>query len=276
MPQTDMNERPPVLREEQANAVRDARMTEFPARPVASWAITMGLGGLLLGFVGATDSYELPLVLRLALWLGLCAVGGVIAITIEKATIGFGLRPRNLLVWWALLTATLAIAMVPVIFLVNSSGSYSQFANLPLFTINSFAISAALVAVRLVVGRLLPATTSAHSDAFAEAAPQTSPRLLERLKPGLQSANLLALKSEGHYLKVYTDQGSELILMRLKDAIGETEPTQGMQVHRSWWLARQSGLERRNNEGRLELKLDDENWVPISRSHRAEWLAQDW
>ena len=243
----------------------------------------MGLGGLFLGYVGATDSYELPLALRLGLWLGLCAIAGIIAITIEGAVAGSGLRTRNPLAWWALLTTGLAITMVPVIFLVNSTGGYSPIADLGLFTLNSFAISAALVAFRLLIGRMLSPAVAASPEPASASEPQVEeqsaaerPRLFDRLAPGLQSGRLLALKSEGHYLKVYTDQGSELILMRLKDAIAETEPVAGMQVHRSWWLARRSPIERRTTDGRIELRLDEETWVPISRNHRAAWLEQNW
>jgi len=275
-----MNEPPPVLPEMQADAVRDARMTGAlaagPGKPLASWAITMALGGLFLGFVGATDSYEYPLAERLAVWLGLCAVGGVIAFTIERALVASGLRSSRAVVWWAVLTTTLAVAMVPVIFLVNSTGSSSQFAYLPVFAVNSFAISAALAGLRLVVGTLLDRSNAPNEAEALEGATQEPPRLLQRLKPALQTAPLLALKSEGHYLRVFTKEGSELILMRLKDAMEETAPVEGMQVHRSWWLARQPGLERRSVDGRIEVKLDEDNWVPISRTHRADWLAADW
>ena len=280
MPQSDMNERPRVFHEAPLPTVHDARMTGASGRPVVSWAITMGLGGLFLGFIGATDSYQYALPLRLAFWLGLCLVAGLIAITIERAVAGFGLRSRRFLVWWAVLTAALAIAMVPVIFLVNATGSRSPIADLPVFTLNSFAISAALVALRLVVGALLSPSSESQELALGpgrDPSPDDPrPRILTRLNPGLQSARLLALKSEGHYLQVITDQGSELILMRLKDAIEEVQPLEGMQVHRSWWLARQSGLEQRTNDSRIEIRLDEETWVPVSRTFRAAWREADW
>jgi len=283
-----MNEQHSILRKEQDLVVHDARMTRRQARPIASWAITMGLGGLVLGFVGATDSYELPLALRLGLWLGMCAVAGIIAITVERAATGSGLHLRNQIAWWAFLTTCLAVAMVPVIFLVNSTGNYSQFTNLPTYTLNSFAISATLVAFRLLIGTLLarsaPDTSTEYrlpvdghnEECDKQEKTSSEPSLLRRLSPALQSAQLLGLKSEGHYLRVFTDKGSELILIRLKDAIDETSPVDGMQVHRSWWLARRAGIERRNKDGRIELKLDDETWVPVSRTHRSAWLKQDW
>ncbi|MEM9501675.1 MAG: LytTR family DNA-binding domain-containing protein [Pseudomonadota bacterium] len=243
-----------------------------------SWAITMALGGLFLAIIGATDSYQYSLTLRLTFWLGLCAVAGVIAVTIERAFVGFGLRPQKTLIWWGLLATALAVAMVPIIFLVNSTGTYSPIADLPVFAVNSFAISAALSALRLLIGTLLTnAVSTAPAQTNTTVRPvDTRPPLLERLKPGLRSAELWALKSEGHYLKVITDQGSELILMRLKDAIAETSPIEGMQVHRSWWLARRQGIDRRINDGRIELTLDQDTWVPISRTYRAAWVKEDW
>lgn len=273
-----MNEPPPVFREEHTHAFHDARTTKARGRPILAWVVTMGAGGLFLGFVGAADSYQYSLLLRLCFWLGLCSVAGLIAITIEGAMTLFGLRSSNPIVWWAALTSTLAIAMVPVIFLVNSTGSYSPIADLPVFTLNSFAISGALVALRLIVGTMLSRSDTATDTQVTVEEKQSAqkPAILKRLNPSLMAGQLLALKSEGHYLRVYTDRGSELILMRLKDAIPETGPIEGMQVHRSWWLARRNGMERRSIDGRIELKIDDETWAPISRTYRSQWKAEDW
>lgn len=269
-----MNETTPKIRERPADAFHDARMTGIPSRPVASWSLAMGLGGLFLGFVGATDSYQYPLVLRLGFWLGLCAVAGIIAITIEAALARFGLRSRVLVLWWAALTLGLATAMLPVIFLVNSTGAYSPIADLPIFALNSIAISGALTALRLAIGALLPGGVTEQDEATT--APGLTPTILARLAPARRTSRLLALKSEGHYLKVYTDQGSELVLMRLKDAIAESAPVEGMQVHRSWWIARAAVLDQRRREGRTELKLDEETWVPVSRTYAATWREAGW
>ncbi|MEM9054360.1 MAG: hypothetical protein AAGB16_03460, partial [Pseudomonadota bacterium] len=44
---------------------------------------------------------------------------------------------------------------------------------------------------------------------------------LERLPVKYRTANLYAVSSEDHYLRVYTSLGEELILMRLADAVRE-------------------------------------------------------
>lgn len=63
------------------------------------------------------------------------------------------------------------------------------------------------------------------------------PRLSHRLSPGFHGP-IIALQSEDHYVRVHGVRGSELIFMRLRDAIGEMDDWPGEQVHRSWWITR--------------------------------------
>lgn len=80
---------------------------------------------------------------------------------------------------------------------------------------------------------------------------------------------LLYLKSELHYLQVVTDRGSSLILYNLADAIEQLPARAGIQVHRSYWVARDAieKLERRGRQG--ELLLRDGHRVPVSRQRLA-------
>jgi len=260
----------------QENSVRDARMTGLPARPVLSWTIAMGLGGLFLGLVGATDSYELPIILRLGLWLGLCAIGGLFGLAIEAALGRFGFQGRSAIAWWLAVTLALAAAMVPVIFLVNSTGSSPQISYLPLFAFNSLAISAALTAMRFVIGTLMSPSRIVDPDAEADLRPDGSPPILGRLPPALQSAQVLALKSEGHYVRVHTSLGEHMILMRLHDAIMETQGINGLQVHRSWWIAREAFSEIDKRSGKWEAIVNAQLRVPISRSFRSAISEAGW
>jgi len=86
------------------------------------------------------------------------------------------------------------------------------------------------------------------------------------LLPPDKQGRLLLLKSELHYLQVVTDQGSALILYNLGDAIAQLPATQGLMVHRSYWVAYDAidELVRRGRQG--ELKLCDGQSVPVSRN----------
>ena len=119
-------------------------------------------------------------------------------------------------------------------------------------------------------------------EAMAAPPPETStppeikpePAFLARLPTGFGS--LLALGGEDHYVRAYAQGRDTLILMRLRDAIAELEDVDGVQVHRSWWVARDAvqGLER---DGRnLRLILRGGTKVPVSRDGAKLLAAQGW
>lgn len=110
-----------------------------------------------------------------------------------------------------------------------------------------------------------PAPRTKASEGTAMEAAAGQPLLLERL-PQAQRGRLLALKSDDHYVRVYTDAGEALILMRLSDAIKLAAPVPGMRVHRSHWVADDAvtGFDRTGHTGTL--LLSNTLTVPVSRS----------
>ncbi len=90
---------------------------------------------------------------------------------------------------------------------------------------------------------------------------------------------VLALQGEDHYVRVHTPLGSELLLMRLRDAVTDLEGLAGEQVHRSWWVARGAVAAVRAKGRRLSLTLTNGLEVPVSREaaaklRRAGWLER--
>ena len=77
---------------------------------------------------------------------------------------------------------------------------------------------------------------------------------------------IIYIKTEGHYLRVYTETGSSRLLMRFADAVAELAGL-GMQVHRSYWVAHDhiEGLVKR--DGRPALRLTGDRLVPVSRTY---------
>lgn len=109
-------------------------------------------------------------------------------------------------------------------------------------------------------------------------APAPPPRLLARLNPRL-GGEVLALQGEDHYVRVHTALGSELLLMRLGDAIQELDGLEGERVHRSWWVARRAVGETRMDGRRACLVLTNGLHVTASREatptlRRAGWLQR--
>jgi hypothetical protein len=90
-----------------------------------------------------------------------------------------------------------------------------------------------------------------HQDAVRD----SGCRLISRLPSHLRG-RILCLEMEDHYVRVHTDRGSGLMLLRLSDAIAEAEAaTQGRQVHRSWWVSDEAveHFERVGRTGQIHL-----------------------
>lgn len=124
--------------------------------------------------------------------------------------------------------------------------------------------------------RALPPTAPMPSPQALDAAPAAVRparlALLERVRPERRGA-LLAVKAEGHYLQVYTDAGSDLILYRLSDALLELAGEDGAQVHRSWWVAARALAPQRHRD---RLVLTNGVEVPVSRSFRMAARSRGW
>ena len=80
------------------------------------------------------------------------------------------------------------------------------------------------------------------------------------------SRDIVYLRMDDHYVKVSTTEGSCLILMRFADAVVELGDL-GMQVHRSYWVARRHMLSVVRREGRPMVHVTGGDHVPISRPY---------
>lgn len=123
-----------------------------------------------------------------------------------------------------------------------------------------------------------PAGPEAAPPVGPDPAPPADPAtaFLARHVSRFAGGTLLALESEDHYLRVHTDRGSDLILMRLRDAIAQLAATPGLQVHRSFWVAR-AGVAQISRRGpQAQLLLNNGLSVPVSRTYMAALREAGW
>jgi DNA-binding LytR/AlgR family response regulator len=92
----------------------------------------------------------------------------------------------------------------------------------------------------------------------------------------LRGATIRAVQAEDHYLRIHTDRGSDLILMRLSDALDELEGLEGAQTHRSWWVARDAVRDVARGDGRATLTLDGGIEAPVSRRYAKALRDAGW
>ena len=85
--------------------------------------------------------------------------------------------------------------------------------------------------------------------------------------------DVIAVKSELQYLRVWTNRGAALVLGSLQE-VEDAEGSAGMRVHRSWWVhARHVRTVVRRGEAAI-CELSDGREVPISRRRKADAVAR--
>jgi hypothetical protein len=90
------------------------------------------------------------------------------------------------------------------------------------------------------------------------------PGFIDRLPVSLHPNEVLAIKAEQHYIKVYTPQKDYMVLYRFSDAIRELDQALGLQVHRSFWVNTSAieSVQAKAKDFRIKLKTGAE--IPVS------------
>ncbi len=244
-----------------------------------------------LGPFGTWDLYPLPI--RFAYWGFGIGANWLFALTVIPAAVMACLRHG--ISEWAGLAAGCTVAAFPgtgTIATLNAMsgspfGSAGDLGSLYLQVLLVHALlgSLAYTLIERPIRRRLrhdaghpPETESPPSpdSRITESQPDCA-TFLDAL-PNHLGRELLRLHMKDHYVEVHTPLGHALVLMRFRDAIQSVREMDGMQVHRSHWVARRAiaGIEQK--QGRTELRLRDGERVPVSRSflpalRSAGWLA---
>ena len=95
------------------------------------------------------------------------------------------------------------------------------------------------------------------------------PVFMQRMTKSVTLEGLIAIKAEQHYIQVITDNGSELVLYRLSDAVREMPLDYGVQVHRSWWVSRAAVTAVQASGKRVTIVLRNRLEVPVSAPYQA-------
>ena len=243
--------------------------------------------GVVLALIGPFGSFGDPLVIRLMVWVGFAWVGYALYAPID--TLAQRLAPVLDLPEWSLRVVGCLIASVPMAVVVWSLPRWPDRISWPGASaafehyLYVLFIGAVITLVTTIVRHRAqdePAPRGTGeprpvpSGAPAPAAPVSSApvpsvpraRFLDRLPADL-GTELIALEMEDHYVRAHTALGSDLVLMRLRDAMEELEGVEGMQVHRSWWVARHSVEDVRRDGRNVRLVLESGLEAPVSRAN---------
>ena len=247
--------------------------------------------GLVLAVLAPLGTDYMSLPGRIAYWVLLAVAGYAFYKPIGALVLRLG--PALELPKWFLWIAGVLIASIPMaalVWVVNAGGAPVRVPSLDIALTHYFFVCV-VGAVVTVTFNLLPATSGTESaddraagtasapagqktsepvQESAPAEPRTAPAnaapFLERLPPELGSEPL-ALEMEDHYVRAHTALGNDLVLMRMRDAVGELGGIEGAQVHRSWWVARGSVADVKRDGRNIRLVLDNGLEAPVSRAN---------
>ena len=273
-------------RETPVNQSHDTPATAEPAPPpglalrlARGAGVSVGLG-LIFAWFGVYQTSQFPFAERVIYWTGLMMLG-IVSGTLISPLIEDWLMPRahpaaqvgvaSLLIS---LPVTLGLAMIKAAgdgILAPPAWWLEQYTYVLVITV-------LLTSMAWVIENYAKRTATTAPLAPSAIAPAaTTAAFTDRLPAKFRAADILAVSAEDHYLRVHTSAGETMILMRLADAIRELTGIEGLQVHRSWWVARNGFAETNRDDGKLTLKLKSGAEAPVSRTYAkavkdAGWL----
>lgn len=260
----------------------------------------MVAAGVILGLIGPFGTFDTPLAQRILWWVIMIVAGyplfrglGSVARWVADATsvpypiaVALGLAiaamPMTLIVAWLFMRVDPVTALqspriiafygqVLVVGLIIHGGMW-----LLMRPPADGAASMASLTVSESGPALAPVATPDAPLAVEASVPtaETAPPPSLPLPPGFGA--LLALKAEDHYLRAISAEREAMFLMRLRDAIALLPDDAGVQVHRSWWVAKDAvtGVARDGRAAMLTLNNGAE--VPVARDRMAAVKAAGW
>jgi DNA-binding LytR/AlgR family response regulator len=228
--------------------------------------------GVFLAIVGAFGTGERPLFVRLVYWVPLVLAGTLAGFAVALRMMRRPKIGENQVLLWAIVTVAVS---VPGTLLVwgYTRLLFGTLSSLPILFLDVALVSGAASAIMMLINRPGPVTHAAPPSASGASA---TVRFLDRLPPKLKGATLYAVEAEDHYLRLRTSKGSDLILMRMADAIAELEGIEGAQIHRSWWVAKDAIAEVKRADRRVTFVLKDGAEAPVSRPNITALRESGW
>ncbi|MGE7206053.1 LytTR family DNA-binding domain-containing protein [Sphingomonas sp. NPDC019816] len=247
-------------------------------RLVIDIALMIGVG-LLLAVLGPFGTFGSHFAYRLIYWITLMLAGYALYKPMMAGSLALAERLHLPdVAGWATAAILASLPMSIIVWWVERPGVPLRWpdADRALLLYGNVLVIGGLASLLLWHGQKRRRVTSA--PAAPEPAPPAAdprPALLDRLPPGF-GPDIFALEMEDHYLRVHGAYGSELILLRMRDAVQEVAPLVGAQVHRSWWVARDAVREA-HREGRgLRLILTGGVEARVSRAMVPVLEAEGW
>jgi hypothetical protein len=235
--------------------------------------------GTILGLLSPFGMSNIPLTMSIPFWIITCIIGYLIYAPFIHIANRF-LYSKISQVWLRVAIAVLAAGIlmsfiVPLLsrlffpihidYLVQVSNAFVQS-----FIIGSIITTISLMKqlIKSQKEELAESKNIINEQALSISSVDDAPlnELMNKL-PIEKRGQLLCLEMDDHYLTVYTSKGHHLVLMRFKDALILLKSYNGLQTHRSWWVAQDAVISVEREARKTFLKLSNDLLVPVSRTY---------
>lgn len=280
------------IRQPAVDAVHASPTVARPRADPVRGLVIATVAALFMTFVGALGTGGYPLWRALTYWLVVMELGALLGIGISWGVHHWNRLADRPVLEGLLIALLIAIPLSTIVTVSTILLLDQRDVGLAQFLVVAgvvFVISCLMTAINYALtpakaAHSAPVALPVHPPANTLAAQPVAPdpvaiqptAFMQRLPLRLRHAQLLAIEAEDHYLRVHTDAGSELILMRLADAVAEIDGKSGARTHRSWWVARDAVIDVRTAGGRSSLILSNQLVVPVSRNNRAQLMRDGW
>jgi len=223
--------------------------------------------GIILSILAPYGTGRLGILPRLTYWTVLCLAGAIGAAVFMPLAAKFGRKPSRIMeVFGQSITSSILVTA-----LLAAWNNYNS-SNVDLFEALYLFVFVWVIGITITTVVHLAERASRPESSFETSRPD----LYERLKPNLRNAEIYALMAEDHYVRVFTSNGEDLILMRLSDAVKEMGNIKGLPVHRSWWVAEAGVKAAKKSDGKISLELHSGQIAPVSRSNAKSVKLAGW
>lgn len=257
------------------------RLFGLSQREAAGYLIGAVMLAVLLTAAGAFDSDELDLGHRFGLWLIVSILGvaqtlaldGLIAPRLPIAPWGRALAGALTIAGVVLLMAgeLHALKFTPLLpYPPDPFFEFVLFLAPPIGAIAAIVVTARVIAPEGLTPRRLPLAAPAEiprvgfQSVIAGYLPPPS------VLADWPSEPVLRVRADDHYLEIFTARGRRFLRGRMKDALRILANAEGVQPHRSWWVAHAeiAGLQRQGRD--YVLTTRDGGEIPVARSRLEE------
>lgn len=249
-------------------------------REVRNDLIVLVVISLFIGFLSPFGMTAMPWYKSVSFWLTTCTVGYLI----YRPLLGLGANLLNKYIhniWLSMaiglvIASTLMACIAPWLVLLFFDFKLNLAEQFFSIFIRSLVIGGTISAVSTFKSeankqkQLLAAsqqTQSQQQQQLAQLDQQQQNKFIALL-PLAKRGQLYCLEMSDHYVKVYTDKGHHMLLMRFKDALAMLENYDGLQTHRSWWVARDAVVSVAKDTRKVTLVLQNGLHVPVSRTYQ--------